>query len=417
MFYLCVTTSGLRGFSNLASFGAQGRERERETTLKDGIAWAAYQNESGPEGDKQTPVGHACHNCYEHWRSHFQHDAETFRQHSELYRSDASYRQKVLKSIKARSGEVVKDWSPEAVHTNMRHEITIKRRFTILNEGELRSELRSSRVNKSVVKGVPFTSVPLEFPATADGQPANKKRKVDPHEHMEKVYMFPYDPSSQHRSMEISSTLGTTMSRKVLSRADNTWSGQGERTLGDEQRKLTKKHNIREGLDRRASGFMSSLESVVGRFGKRRVQEGDAGDNSSDDEDGDIAELPDGEQHEVKEPAAIVGIAAQDLISPAKPRPPVPAFATPPTKNSVRARVKSPALSVAARSLASPHALASGSSALQGDGASSFGDDFERIDGSTEACSDEEFAQEEGLTCRAGGPKEWRHADPPPPHA
>lgn len=291
---------------------------------KDEVPWATYKTDKAT-GDK-VAYGSACHDCYEHWLQNHQDDEDDFAAHSERYRTDAEYKLKVDGSSKAKSGTVSKSWAPEAVERFVSHSIQVSRKFTILNDAELRSELKVARLNKGVIKGLPTAMVLVEFRV---GDPSDaKRRKAAADGELEKVFVFPFDAASTYRTMEVASAAGTELTKKVMARVANTWSGQGDAALAKERKSLGSLHNVRESLDKLSGGFMVSLSEFASKAGRRKGSRDGASGGGVDDDMADEAEADQEDDDTKGGDDEFSGIAACSMVSPMKDRPLVPHFSS-----------------------------------------------------------------------------------------
>lgn len=261
----------------------------------------------------------------------------------------------------------------------------MSRKFTILSEAELRVELKVARLNKGFVKSLATVMVLVEF-RIGDGGDA-KRRNAALNGELEKVFVFPYDAGSPYRMMEVTSAVGTELTKKIIARSANSWSGEGDAALTKERKALGSLHNVREGLDKLAGGHMVALADFVSKIGRRKgSREGGSGEGLDEDEAEDIGDLEDGAGDDCDEPE-ISGIAACSMVSPMKDRPPVPPFASlgtaqPSPKTSRKVGVVVGTASRASTAAAS--ASGAGSSGLGGsDGDSGDGSccEFEAVDG------------------------------------
>lgn len=292
--------------------------------------WAQTKVEKRANGhEDEVPLGSACKACFQHWSEDFRAEASTFSEHARRFRSDQKYKKIVEDSKKSRDG-ANRSWKPESVDHQLQHSLVVKRKYTVLNEDELRHVLRAPRLNKADTRHLSSVSLPRETPLPSER--ASKKQKADPEKDFEVCYAFAYDHNSPHRTLEVSSSIHVNMHRSMLDSARNSFAGQGSNIYKSEASAIDSKARVGEPMSKLLTGYLAPLDDFTAKCGSKKKAKSGGGGDSNDESDGGEEHDGDDEGEEEEpcdaqppKPRRTAGVIVPSP-SPGKRRPPVPPF-------------------------------------------------------------------------------------------
>lgn len=322
-------------------------------------------------------LGTSCHDCYAVWQDSLKCEFPDFSALAAQYGSDPTVKDKVDKAAAVHRGGVA-SFSREQVESMREVKIEVKRHYFVASDSELRSLLHVPRILKAHTKGLGCMTLPVE------GRPNEE----------ETVHVFA-DPSRPLRSAEVTMVLGVGARAMEMPTSRSCYAGQAKHeaaswwassetqaaSLASSKLPSLSEYLTCHGVQAPSA---AALQASVGASGS---PPSDADEDSADDEPAE---------------QTLIGIAALSgsvhpgavgaTPSPAKHRPPVPAFAAP-------ARQARQASAPPAQAGRAPSRSNIGSddddsvgqsmddSAIGGDGdGSENGDDFDIVDAGRRGC-------------------------------
>lgn len=267
-------------------------------------------------GEKRAkPTGDACEACFRAWNTSLKYEYGSWRDLCDRVASCQDTRSKVAGALSVLSGESQAEFAPESVTSSAGVSMEIKRHFVMLSEAELRAELRVPRLLKSHTRGVPSVTVHSET------NPGEK----------EVVFAFA-DPDRPHRTGTITTRFGVASQSTPGPPQDCGYAGQG---LHQVREVYGSQHDDASKLvSARLVPLCEFLESQGAGDGVKRSP---ASKRQASQAFGDDLHMEEDEDEPAQPPqATLVGIGAKHIqaaaeagfVSPGKPRPRVPAFAS-----------------------------------------------------------------------------------------
>lgn len=303
--------------------------------------WASERVEKLPNGnEKRQPVGPACEACFKFWHSCLLHEFASFDDLSKAVDRDDALAKKIRAAKDVFNGQATSSFATESVAQQVGVHMLVDRQFIILTPGELRSELKTPRLLKSVCRGLHTVSVPSE---------------ADPSKN-EECYVFA-DPGAPYRRMRLQMSLGSEATATSMSEEVSVMEGQNRHFLNAAWKSQS------SGAGQLLIASLPSLPAFVRE--RRRADDGEStprkplegmrelGDSSGDE--GDECDGEDGSTHQTIEGVAASMMSAGGSASLGRPRPRVPAFQESPAKpasapvSSARSEAGAPSVAAGSR--------------------------------------------------------------------
>lgn len=295
---------------------------------KDVDRWALYKTVQKANGDdEQVPIGDGCEKCWAGWNSNHKEDAESFEEHCDRFHNDKKYKKKVVDAEKVSAGEMVAHFNKEEALRETMFEIAVRRRYTVLNDEEMKRYLKEPRLSKAAVKPLSTMTVPSEADPGTD----------------EVVYCFLYDASAPYRFVEVTSANTVKSSKELLSKSACAWAGQGDTKRVKQTALESDRANLSDPQSKMYGNYMYTLSDFAEAHSNRQKSKAISRRRSRNFAGG--AEDEDEEQEENTEDDKgddnIQGIAAHAMLagesdSGGTPvhakRPPAPLFEESPAK-------------------------------------------------------------------------------------
>lgn len=271
----------------------------------------ASENANGTRNMKA--IGTACEDCYKFYQQALAGEFDSWDDMAAKRRKDKAVASQLSLAKAVWSGARERAFSASEVYSRRCVGVQVHRHLIVANASELRALLGVPRLLKSHTKDLRTLEMPLE------GRP----------EESETLYVFD-DPSKRFRTATLTTSADVTSQATDMTFAQSCYKEQPPFYMG---RSWSKDES---GAAKLLGQRFPSVDAFLKSHGvKRRSARSDGDDD--DEDDGGAAGSSDASEHESgagdaeASEAALVGIAASSadassLVSPAKPRPPVPSF-------------------------------------------------------------------------------------------